>query len=92
MSPNRGDDDQGFMVWDTDGKKSIVPTISDSHPMAYCMTPPRQCQSRENQQPRLRIKQNTHYNKDLSWFLPHMGRNLQIEQSETYDERISDTF
>ena len=40
MSPNRGDDDKGFMVWDTDGKKSVVHTISDSHPMAYCMTPP----------------------------------------------------
>jgi len=40
MSPNRGDDDKGFMVWDTDGKKSLVHQISDSHPMAYCMVPP----------------------------------------------------
>ena len=23
MPPNRGDDDRGFMVWETDGKKSV---------------------------------------------------------------------
>ena len=40
MPPNRGDDDRGFMVWETDGKKSVQHQISDSHPMAYCMTPP----------------------------------------------------
>jgi uncharacterized protein (DUF849 family) len=40
MPPNRGDDDRGFMVWETDGKKSVQHQISDSHPMAYCMVPP----------------------------------------------------
>ena len=40
MPPNRGDDGRGFMVWETDGKKSVQHQISDSHPMAYCMTPP----------------------------------------------------
>ena len=40
MPPNRGDDDRGFMVWETDGKKSVQHAMSDSHPMAYCMTPP----------------------------------------------------
>ena len=40
MPPNRGDDDRGFMVWETDGKKTVQHQISDSHPMAYCMTPP----------------------------------------------------
>ena len=40
MPPNRGDDDRGFVVWETDGKKSVQHQISDSHPMAYCMTPP----------------------------------------------------
>ena len=24
MPPNRGDDDRGFMVWETDGKKSVA--------------------------------------------------------------------
>ena len=40
MPPNRGDDDRGFVVWETDGKKAVQHQISDSHPMAYCMTPP----------------------------------------------------
>ena len=40
MPPNRGDDDRGFMVWETDGKKSVAHAMSDSHPMAYCMVPP----------------------------------------------------
>ena len=40
MPPNRGDDDRGFMVWETDGKKAVAHAMSDSHPMAYCMTPP----------------------------------------------------
>ena len=40
MPPNRGDDDRGFMVWETDGKKSVAHAMSDSHPMAYCMMPP----------------------------------------------------
>ena len=40
MPPNRGDDDRGFMVWETDGKKAVEHSMSDSHPMAYCMVPP----------------------------------------------------
>lgn len=40
MEPNRGADGRGFMVWDTDGRKSVAHSISDSHPMAYCMVPP----------------------------------------------------
>jgi uncharacterized protein (DUF849 family) len=40
LPPNRGDDDRGFMVWETDGKKSVAHAMSDSHPMAYCMVPP----------------------------------------------------
>ena len=40
MPPNLGDDDRGFVVWETTGKKSVQHQISDSHPMAYCMTPP----------------------------------------------------
>jgi hypothetical protein len=40
MPLNRGADDRGFMVWETDGKKSVQHAISDSHPMAYCMVPP----------------------------------------------------
>ena len=39
MPPNRGDGDRGFMVWETDGKKSVAHAMSDSHPMAYCMVP-----------------------------------------------------
>jgi len=40
MPPNRGADDKGFMVWETDGKLSVAESMSDSHPMAYCMVPP----------------------------------------------------
>jgi hypothetical protein len=40
MPPNRGDDDRGFMVWETDGNKAVQHAMSDSHPMAYCMVPP----------------------------------------------------
>jgi hypothetical protein len=36
MPPNRGDDDRGFMVWETDGKRTVQHQISDSHPMATC--------------------------------------------------------
>ena len=55
MPPNRGDDDRGFMVWETDGKKSVQHQISDSHPMAYCMTPPPALDEvRPGSRPRLR--------------------------------------
>ena len=40
LPPNLGDDDRGFMVWETDGKKAVSHAMSDSHPMAYCMVPP----------------------------------------------------
>jgi uncharacterized protein (DUF849 family) len=40
LPPNCGDDDRGFMVWETDGKKSVAHAMSDSHPMAYCMVSP----------------------------------------------------
>jgi uncharacterized protein (DUF849 family) len=40
LPPNRAGGERGFMVWDTDGKKSVAHAMSDSHPMAYCMVPP----------------------------------------------------
>jgi hypothetical protein len=40
MPPNREGGEPGFMVWDTDGTKSVTEQMSDSHPMAYCMTSP----------------------------------------------------
>lgn len=40
LPPNRRDGEKGFLVWDTDGKKTIAKTGGDSHPMAYCMVPP----------------------------------------------------
>jgi hypothetical protein len=40
LPPNRRDGEKGFLVWDTDGKKTIAKTAGDSHPMAYCMAPP----------------------------------------------------
>jgi hypothetical protein len=40
LPPNREQGESGFMVWETDGKKRVAQTMSDSHPMAYCMVPP----------------------------------------------------
>jgi hypothetical protein len=40
LPPNRRDGEKGFLVWDTDGKKTIAKTAGDSHPMSYCMVPP----------------------------------------------------
>lgn len=40
LPPNRKQGEPGFMVWETDGKKRLTETMSDSHPMAYCMVPP----------------------------------------------------
>ena len=40
LPPNRPEGEPGFMVWETDGKKSVAESMSDSHPMAYCMAPP----------------------------------------------------
>ena len=42
LPPNRAGGERGFMVWETDGKKSVAHVMSDSHPMAYCMVPPQQ--------------------------------------------------
>jgi hypothetical protein len=42
LPPNRAGGEHGFMVWETDGKKSVAHAMSDSHPMAYCMVPPQQ--------------------------------------------------
>jgi hypothetical protein len=40
LPPNRKDGERGFMVWETDGKLGVAHSMSDSHPMAYCMVPP----------------------------------------------------
>jgi hypothetical protein len=42
LPPNRRDGQKGFLVWDTEGKKTVAKTAGDSHPMAYCMVPPHQ--------------------------------------------------
>lgn len=42
LPPNRRDGQSGFLVWDTEGKKTVAKTAGDSHPMAYCMVPPKQ--------------------------------------------------
>ncbi|MFO1037260.1 MAG: 3-keto-5-aminohexanoate cleavage protein [Geminicoccaceae bacterium] len=40
LPPNRRDGEKGFLVYDTDGRKTIAKTGGDSHPMSYCMVPP----------------------------------------------------
>jgi uncharacterized protein (DUF849 family) len=40
LPPNRRDGEKGFLVYETDGKKSTAKAGGDSHPMAYCMVPP----------------------------------------------------
>jgi hypothetical protein len=40
LPPNRRDGEKGFLVWDTDGRKSVAKVAGDSHPMAYCMVMP----------------------------------------------------
>jgi len=47
LPPNRKEGERGFMVWPTDGKRGVAPAMSDSHPMAYCMVPPDQPETRE---------------------------------------------
>jgi hypothetical protein len=42
LPPTRRDGQTGFLVWETDGKKTVAKTGGDSHPMAYCMVPPTQ--------------------------------------------------
>ena len=40
LPPSRRDGEKGFLVRDTDGKKTVAHVAGDSHPMAYCMAPP----------------------------------------------------
>jgi len=40
LPPSRRDGQTGFLVWDTEGRKTIAKTAGDSPPMAYCMVPP----------------------------------------------------
>ncbi|MBV9250502.1 MAG: 3-keto-5-aminohexanoate cleavage protein [Acetobacteraceae bacterium] len=40
LPPNRSDGQTGFLVWETEGKKTVAKTAGDSHPMAYCMVSP----------------------------------------------------
>ena len=40
LQPNRRDGEMGFLVWDTDGEKTVAEVAGDSHPIAYCMAPP----------------------------------------------------
>jgi transposase len=42
LPPNRRDGQTRFLVWETEGKKTVAKTAGDSHPMAYCMVPPSQ--------------------------------------------------
>ena len=34
LPPNRRDGEKGFLVWDTDGKKTVAKVAGDSHPIA----------------------------------------------------------
>jgi hypothetical protein len=40
LPPSREGDNKGFLVWGTDGKKTLPVVASDSHPIANCMVPP----------------------------------------------------
>jgi uncharacterized protein (DUF849 family) len=40
LPPSPSDGQPGFLVWDTDGKKTHPVVASDSHPIASCMVPP----------------------------------------------------
>jgi uncharacterized protein (DUF849 family) len=37
LPPNRPEGEPGFLVWDTDGRRALTASASDSHPMAYCL-------------------------------------------------------
>jgi hypothetical protein len=39
LPPSPTDGRPGFLVWETDGKKTLPAAASDSHPAAYCMVP-----------------------------------------------------
>jgi uncharacterized protein (DUF849 family) len=40
LPPNPTEYDPGFLLWETDGRKTAGVVGSDSHPIAYCMVPP----------------------------------------------------
>jgi hypothetical protein len=40
MPPNPTEYEPGFLVWETDGKKTLPPIAGDSHPIAACMIAP----------------------------------------------------
>src|SRR5271154_5678426 len=40
LPPNPTEFKPGFLLWETDGKKTAGVVGSDSHPIAYCMVPP----------------------------------------------------
>ncbi|MBS0188168.1 MAG: hypothetical protein JSS51_08865, partial [Planctomycetes bacterium] len=40
MPPNPTDHNPGFLVWPTDGKKTLPVVAGDSHPVAACMIAP----------------------------------------------------
>ena len=40
LPPNPTEHNPGFLLWETDGKKTLPEVASDSHPTAYCMVPP----------------------------------------------------
>jgi uncharacterized protein (DUF849 family) len=40
LPPNPTEYNPGFLLWETDGKKTAGVVGSDSHPVAYCMVPP----------------------------------------------------
>ena len=40
LPPNRKEGQTGFLLWETDGKKTVAKQAGDSHPVAYCMVPP----------------------------------------------------
>jgi uncharacterized protein (DUF849 family) len=40
LPPNPTEYNPGFLLWETDGKKTAGVVGSDSHPIAYCMVPP----------------------------------------------------
>jgi hypothetical protein len=49
LPTNRKEGEPGFLVWETDGKERLAETMSDSHPMAYCMVSPEPAKSLQPQ-------------------------------------------
>ena len=40
LPPNRKEGEPGFLTWETNGRKGLAASASDSHPMSYCLVPP----------------------------------------------------